>query len=112
MRKINLILVAAMLLVSGSIFAIDGKDSNKPAKKLTTQIADLLKENSIIVGDQDLTATVFFTLNEDKEIVVLSVKTDDEKIEQFVKGKLNYQKVSLEDYREGRTYKVPVRIAL
>lgn len=112
MRKINLILVAVMLLVSGSIFANNGKDSNKPVKNLATQIAELLKDNSIIIENKDLKGTVLFTLNEDKEIVVLSVKTNDTEFEQFIKGKLNYRKVTLEDYREGRTYKVPVRIGL
>ena len=60
--------------------------------------------------EDELTANVLFTLNEDREIVVLSVTTNSEVIAQFVKSKLNYQKVSLENYREGRMYTVPVRL--
>tara|TARA_R110000868_G_scaffold14075_1_gene65660 strand:- start:17228 stop:17563 length:336 start_codon:yes stop_codon:yes gene_type:complete len=110
MRKLNLFLVAAMLLATGTIFANNGTLVDKPAKKLSAQIADLLKNNAIIVKEGDLTGTVLFTLNEDKEIVILSVKTDNENLEQFVKSRLNYRKVDLEEYREGRTYKLPVRI--
>jgi hypothetical protein len=110
MKKISLTIV--MLLVSLSIMANDNKKSNnvdKPAKSLSTQIGEILGNNSIKV-EQDLTANVLFTLNEDKEIVILSVTTDSEIIEHYVKSKLNYQKVNLDNYREGRTYTIPVRI--
>lgn len=110
MRKSSLFLVAAMLLFAGSIFANDVKSEDNPRKKLSTQIAELLRDNSIVVQGEEV-ATVLFTLNEEKEIVVLSVKTDSGKLEQFVKGRLNYQKVTLEDYREGRTYSLPVRVS-
>ena len=100
-----------MLLFVGSIFANDVKSKDNPRKKLSTQISELLNDNSIIVQGEELTATVLFTVNEEKEIVVLSVKTDSGKLEEFVKERLNYQKVSLEDYREGRTYTLPVRVA-
>ncbi|WFO16081.1 hypothetical protein M601_020840 [Cellulophaga baltica 4] len=109
MRKLSLVFVSTLLLLSGSVLANDKKKSDEPTKKLSTQIATLLSNSSLVVED-DLTANVLFTLNEDREIVVLSVTTNSEIVEQFVKSKLNYQKVSLEDYREGRTYTVPVRI--
>lgn len=111
MRKLNSFLVAAMLLVSGSIFANNIGELDNPTKKLSTQIAELLKDNSFIVAEEDLTAKVLFTVNDAKEIVVLSVDTEDGRLEQFVKGRLNYQKVILNEYREGRTYTVAVRIA-
>lgn len=111
MRKSSLFLVATMLLFAGSIFANDGKSEDNPRKKLSTQIAELLKENAFVVEGEELVATVLFTVNEEQEIVVLSVKTANGKLEQFVKGRLNYQKVTLEDYREGRTYTLPVRVA-
>ncbi|MDH3796007.1 MAG: hypothetical protein OER83_03950, partial [Flavobacteriaceae bacterium] len=59
---------------------------------------------------KDITAVVKFTLNAEQEIVVLSVQTDDDSLETFLKYRLNYQKVELENFKEGRTYTVPVRI--
>ncbi|WP_158973712.1 hypothetical protein [Cellulophaga sp. L1A9] len=109
MKKLSLVFVSALLLLTGSVLANDKKKSEEPKNNLSTQIATLLSNSSLIVED-DLTANVLFTLNEDREIVVLSVTTNSKAVEQFVKAKLNYQKVSLEDYREGRTYTVPVRI--
>ncbi len=107
MRKFSL-LFAAMLLSAGTLFANADKPKD-PNKNLSAQIGDLLENNSFIV-DNDLTAEVKFTVNRDQEIVVLSVKTDNANLEQFVKSRLNYEKVDLEEYREGKTYTIPVRI--
>ncbi len=107
MKKLSLVIV--MLFVSVSLFANDNKKSEKPLKNLSTQIGEILSDNVIKV-DQDLTANVLFTLNRNKEIVVLSVTTDSYVVEQYVKSKLNYKKVDLDNYREGRTYTIPIRI--
>lgn len=109
MRKISLILVAAMLLSAGNLFANDAKTTD-PSKSLSTQIGDLLDDNPLIVEGNDLMANVRFTLNENHEIVILNVKTTDPVLESFVKARLNYQKVDMPDYLEGTLYIVPVRI--
>lgn len=109
MRKFSLILVAAALLVSGSIFANDS-DTKDPQKSLATQIGELLKENQLVVENYELTAEVLFTVNSEAEIVVISVDTGDSDLESFVKGKLNYKKVQLEEVVVGRMYRLPVRI--
>ena len=49
-------------------------------------------------------------LNSDKEIIVLSVDTDQEALEGFIKGRLNYQEVNTDEYEEGKKYTVSVRI--
>jgi len=110
MRKISLVLVAAMLLSAGNVFANDSKPAD-PSKNLSAQISKMLSDNAFTDNDVDLTAQVRFTLNNEHQIVVLSVDTEDAAFEDFVKSKLNYQKVDLEKYREGKMYTVPVRIA-
>jgi len=113
MRKFSLVLVAAMLLTTGGIFANDSKiDSKKadPDKTISTQIAELLDDNSFVLGEDDLTANVKFMLNDQKEIVVLSVDTEDKALEGFVKSRLNYKRVESKDCKKGETYTVPVRI--
>lgn len=109
MRKFSLVLVAAMLLSSGSLLANDADNVN-PSKKLSVQIAQMLRDNSFTIEKVDMTADVRFTLNNEKEIVVLSVDTEDFGLEGFVKAKLNYKKVDLEQYTEGKVYTIPVRI--
>ncbi len=109
MRKLSLVFVAAMLLVTGNILANDSiKDD--PAKKLSTQIAELLEDNFLISDDVSLTAQIRFTLNNEGEIVVLSVDTDNERLESFVKGRLNYKKVEVAGTKEGKLFTIPIRI--
>ncbi|MGB5821629.1 MAG: hypothetical protein WBG90_19260 [Saonia sp.] len=111
MRKISLILVATMLLSNSNLFANDfKKDKQNKSKSLSMQIEALLKNNSFDIGYMDLTASVKFMVNDKKEIVVVSVETDNEIFEGFVKSRLNYRKVDVSEYQEGKMYRVPVRI--
>ena len=111
MRKVSLILMAALLLSSGSIFANTPKKDN-PTKNLSSQIASFLEDNEFTIKENNLTANVLFTLNKNSEIVVVSVETKDGNLEAFVKARLNYQKVEVAQLKEGRMYTVPVRITI
>lgn len=110
MRKISLVLVAVMLLSTSSIFANNVKDKD-PAKSLSAQITQILSNNHFSAKAVDLSAQVRFTVNNQGEIVVLSVDTDNNALEAFVKGRLNYQKVQAVDLKEGKLFTVTVRIA-
>ena len=111
MRKLSSILVAVCMLTAGSLFA-NNLSSNEPQKELSNLIETLLDDYADFAFEiqDDLTAVVKFTLNEHKEIVVLSVDTQDPKLEAFVKSRLNYETADLEACKEGRVYTVPVRI--
>lgn len=110
MRKLSVVLVAAMLCSAGNVFANAVNEVN-PLETLSEQISQLLSENSFAQNEVELTAQVRFTLNNDHEIVVLSVETENPVLEDFVKLKLNYEKVILGTYKEGKLYTVSVRIA-
>ena len=109
MRKLPVVLVAALLLTAGNLFANDSNTTD-PKKELAIQISHLLEDNSFVLNDHDLTANVLFTLNKDMEIVVISVDSEDELLERFVKSRLNYQAVDFVVAEEGKMYTVPVRI--
>lgn len=110
MRKISLVLVAAMLLFTGNILANDVKD-NDPTKSLSTQISEILDNNDFTDDVVDQTAQVRFTLNNHGEIVVMSVDTKNIKLESFVKARLNYKKVEVDNLEEGKLFTISVRIA-
>ena len=109
MRKLPLVLAAALLFAAGNLFAHDPATSD-PNKSLSVQIGELLKDNSFVRDEQDLTAEVLFTVNHKKEIVVISVNTENELLERFVKSKLNYHQVEVPVSKEGSMFTVPVRI--
>ncbi|MCP4975804.1 MAG: hypothetical protein GY931_06545 [Maribacter sp.] len=110
MRKLSLVFVAAMLLVTGNILANDSVKDD-PTKKLSAQIGELLDNNYLTDDEVSLTAQVRFTLNNQGEIVVLSVDTDNKKLESFVKGRLNYKKVEVAGAKEGKMFTIPIKIA-
>lgn len=112
MKKISLVLVAALFLSAGSIFANDSKKGVKPSKNqnLSEQIGNLLYNNNFNERHDGYAAQVLFMLNDDKEIIVLSVDTEKEDIESFIKSSLNYKEVDISNYEEGKKYTVSVRI--
>lgn len=114
MRKISFVLMAAMLLTVGSSFANDNPvKKEKPSKSLTTQIRELLDTNDFTENDEGKRAQVLFTLNDNREIVVLMVDADENSsLEGFIKSKLNYKEVDLADYKEGQKYTVSVRVVI
>lgn len=110
MRKISLVLVAAMLLSAGSIFANDVKD-NDPSETLSAQITKILSNNQFSEAEINVSAQVRFTVNQEGEMVVLSVDTENKDFEYFVKSRLNYEKVEAANLQEGKLFTVLVRIA-
>lgn len=114
MRKISFVLIAAMLLSVGSSFANDNPTKkDKPSKSLTAQIEALLDNNDFTENDEGKRAQVLFTLNDNREIVVLMVDADkNSTLEGFIKSKLNYQEVDLTNFEEDKKYTVSVRVVI
>jgi ribosomal protein L7Ae-like RNA K-turn-binding protein len=69
-----------------------------------------LDDNNLTSEEVDLTAQVRFTLNNESEIVVLSVDTENDILASFVKARLNYKKVDVAGVKEGKMFTIPVRI--
>ena len=110
MRKVSITLIAAMLFATGSIFANDFNKDKEPTKSLSEQIGLLLEQNSFTLNEDGKTAEVIFILNNEKEIVVLSVNGADDGLDAFIKGRLNYQEVEMDSFEAGKKYAVQVRI--
>jgi len=109
MRKLSYVIVAAMLLSTSAVLAT-APDLREPTTGLSAQISKMLSDNSFSEGECNSIAQVRFTLNDDGEIVVLSVATESEHLESFVKNRLNYKKVKVSNVEEGKLYTIPVRI--
>lgn len=112
MKKISVVCMAVALMAAVPVAtAAETIPGDSPKARICAQIGELLQDRAFNLGDRDeAAATVRFILNEEKEIVVLSVDTEDARLEAFVKTRLNYQKVADGDLEEGKTYKVPIRI--
>ncbi len=105
MKKLSVILVAFVLLfgtgISTAAVALD-----KEKKTISQEIGTLLK-NADMDLETDVLASVTFTINDEYEIVVLTVDTDDQTIERFIKSRLNYKKLE-NRLVPGEEYQVPI----
>ena len=109
MRKLSYLL-AAVLVLSFSNLRAGESIKPKPAKSLSYQIKDLIGHDAIKVENSDLKGKILFTLNKEREIVVLDVEADTEQMEDFIKSRLNYKKVDVSNWKEGKKYVVPVLV--
>ena len=101
-------LLVLLLVVTNvlSANAISKKDLDPSL--VAKEIHELL-DNPKFQINEELLASVTFTLNGENEIVVLTVDTDSLVLENYIKQRLNYNKLSLK-LESQKLYKVPVRI--
>ncbi len=71
------------------------------------QISELLAKPGFEV-DTQVDANVTFMINNDFELVVVSVDTDNEEVANFIKQRLNYKKVATA--KGQKTFNLPVQI--
>ncbi len=105
MKNLKIYLVA-MLLTFGISASATTPTSGKDDKDVTTQIAELLKNPEIKV-EKEIMAKVTFIVNDNNELVVINVDTQNENVDAFIKSRLNYKKVNINVKGE---WVVPVRI--
>jgi len=108
--KIFKTLLSTVLLVCSISLSAATEPVEDPSLKIkaSEEIAKLLDAPSFEVPE-NVSAYISLMVNDDGEIVVLCVKTDDEKVEQFVKSRLNYHKLYT-PLLKGHEYKVPLTI--
>lgn len=109
MKKVKLIVAAVALMVSSMSFA-SSVIPTTTKQELQKEITSILGKKLEIVGKDIVKAEISFTLNSKSEIVVLSVKSKNDKIESLVKSKLNYQKVKVRAVNEGEVYVLPLKV--
>ena len=105
--------IKTMLLVGAIAFSSVLSASNNPKKStasaISQEISKLLQDPSFTVED-DVFASVKVFFNENNEIVVLNVDSDEKGIDSYIKSRLNYKELANDVNNKNRYYIVPVRI--
>ena len=107
MKNLKILFVVTVLCIS--ITSLAKPITEDPQKQLSFEVADLLQTPRLEL-DNDEKALVTFILNEANEIVVLSVASENESVSEFIKGRLNYQKIESRPKKSLKNFKVPVTI--
>lgn len=104
MKKLQLFFLA-VLITSGSF--LNAKTT--PVEPFTAEVYELLEDLPIEI-EEEMVVNLVITFNDQNEIVVLSVDSEDPYLESIIKKRLNYKKMhSLLD-PSIHEYKLPVRI--
>jgi len=105
----SMLLVAVITL--GSVLSTNATESTTviESKAITTTVGKLLKKPSFTI-ENEVQAYVRLVLNENNEMVVLFVNSENELINNYIKSRLNYKKVSQNFANKDQEYIVPVRI--
>ena len=114
MKTIKSFLLVAAIAFSSVLSASTNPVEANPAKSaestVITQEVGKLLQNPTFTVDHDMYADVTITINKNNELVVLSVDSEHNIVEGFIKGRLNYQTLP-EALKSGeRTFIVPVKI--
>ncbi len=107
MKTIKSILLAVVLVSVTTLSAANQPvDDKKQIQLASEEIAEMLKSPSFEVTEK-LSAQVSLFVNDEDQLVVLSVHTDNQTLENYVKARLNYQKLN-NGLEKGKAYQLPV----
>jgi len=108
MKNLKLIALALVISISTASFATPTKEN--PTSKLREQIIELLGAPSEKLSDTKIQTEVVFTVNNENEIVIISVKSKNANVKSFVKSKLNNKKVTSNTLNEEKIFRMPLTI--
>ena len=110
MKNLKLIIAIVVISISSVVSVAANTEPTEAKSDLRAQIVTLLGNHNYDLGSETLTAEISVMLNNKGELIVISVKTDDEQVESFVKSRLNYKKVSVKEIKKGTVYRVLLKL--
>ncbi|MFT6698868.1 MAG: hypothetical protein ACJAVD_000353 [Porticoccaceae bacterium] len=110
MRKLKSIITILAISLS-TIYAVNATEVNPlKTKELRTEIVSILGSKISIELNKPSTAEISFIINNQNEIVIISVDSNIKKLDAFIKSKLNYKKIDVKGTVKGEVYKIPLTI--
>ncbi|MBL4605041.1 MAG: hypothetical protein JKY02_05100 [Flavobacteriaceae bacterium] len=114
MRKLKLVLAAlAISFASLSATATETEPSNANSalrSKIVSLLGSIAPSSLTLTDGNDIKANVSLMLNNKNQLIVISVDSNNESVDTYVKSKLNYQKIDVKGLKRGEIYKVPLTI--
>jgi hypothetical protein len=102
-----ILLVSAVFLLSVASFA----NPIKPTDQLRGEIVDIIGFSFLDdYEENEYSAEVLFTVNSEQELIVLSVNSESDEAEDYLRDKLNYKKVDHLPSKYGEIYLLPVKM--
>ncbi len=103
-----ILLVSAVFLLNVSVAF---SNPIKPTDELREEIVDIIGFSFLDEYEEnEYSAEVLFTVNSEQELIVLSVSSASEDAEDYLRDKLNYEKVDHTPTKYGEIYMLPVKM--
>ena len=109
MRTLKMLVLVVAIALSSVLSASTNPIEKAEPASITETVGELLK-NPEFQLNKEVHAMVTVFINENDEMVVLSVNTDSKALENYIKGRLNYKKLSKEAIGSKKSFKIPVKI--
>ncbi|WP_299362531.1 hypothetical protein [Winogradskyella sp.] len=109
MKKLKMLVLVAAIMFTGAISANTNPIKEAEPNSITETVGKLLK-NPEFQLKKDTDALVQIAINQDNEMVVLSVDTENKAVESYIKSRLNYKKVSEDAVGFNKSFKIPVKM--
>ena len=109
----NLKTIITVIAISLSTVFTTVASEKKPTedkKTLRTEIVSLLGNKIPLDVNQSHSAQISFIVNNNNEVVVISVNSKTPEFSSYVKRKLNYKKINLKNIKKGEVYRMPIKI--
>jgi hypothetical protein len=109
----NLKSIIAILAISlATTFSTSASEKNPTdiTKEIRTEIVSMLGNEISLELKESSTAEVSFMINNDNEIVIISVDSKIDNLKSIIKHKLNYKKITVIGVKKGEIYIMPLKI--
>lgn len=107
--KTIITVIAISLSTIFSTVAIE-KNPSDTNKNLRSKIVPMLGTEILLDVKNDCKAEVSFLVNNQNELIVISVDSKVTGFSSYVKSKLNYKKIDIKGIKKGEVYKMPIKI--
>ena len=108
MKKLKVFVLALCLLIVSSVPATAAVTDKDPSNIAVKELTILLKNPTFIL-EEDSLVLMKFIVNSSNQLVVLSTDTDNSAVDNFIKNRLNYKKLSC-NLEVGKIYTQPIQL--
>ncbi|MGB7784774.1 MAG: hypothetical protein WBL27_01620 [Salinimicrobium sp.] len=102
-------LVAFAITLSTASFANPVKGNEATREPVSTEIQKMLSDSNLIV-EEEFVVTVIFKVTEDRKIDVQTVRSENEEVNEFLKKRLQNQKLHGNKWFSEKIYELPVKV--
>ncbi len=109
MKKFKILFLVLSLGISNFLPAGELENRPETSTTLSAEISKFMKRHYFPL-EEDLVVEVKFRINEYREIVVLSVISDNPEVRGFIASSLNNKIPDSKSFQTGKLYSMPVRL--